>query len=64
MAEQDSAVAGWNFQSAVPEAAVPTGLRPEVPHLARIYDYWLGGKNNYPADQAVAEAMIRTVPDP
>ncbi|WP_313950070.1 SAM-dependent methyltransferase [Frankia casuarinae] len=35
-----------------------------MPHLARIYDYWLGGKNNYPADQAVAEAMIRTVPDP
>jgi hypothetical protein len=24
-------------------------------HPARVYDYWLGGKNNYPADQEVAD---------
>ncbi|WP_307874877.1 SAM-dependent methyltransferase [Frankia nepalensis] len=63
MAEQDRTVDDWNFQSAVPKAAVPRELRTDMPHLARIYDYWLGGKNNYPADRAVAEAMIRTVPE-
>jgi hypothetical protein len=24
------------------------------PHMARVYDYWLGGKDNYAADRAVA----------
>ena len=30
------------------------------PHMARVYDFWLGGKDNYAADRAVAER----VPDP
>jgi len=25
-----------------------------VPHIARIYDYWLGGKDNYAAERARA----------
>ncbi|AGL21515.1 SAM-dependent methyltransferase [Actinoplanes sp. N902-109] len=33
------------------------------PHSARIYDYWLGGKDNFAADREVAEAMLRAVPD-
>lgn len=27
-----------------------------VPHSARVYDYWLGGKDNFEADRKVAEA--------
>ncbi len=23
-----------------------------VPHIARVYDYWLGGKDNFAADRA------------
>jgi hypothetical protein len=26
-----------------------------VPHIARIYDYWLGGKDNFAADREAAE---------
>lgn len=33
-----------------------------VPHSARIYDYWLGGKDNFAADRAVAEALISAIP--
>ncbi|WP_033664106.1 SAM-dependent methyltransferase [Salinispora oceanensis] len=33
-----------------------------VPHSARIYDYWLGGKDNFAADRAVAEALIAAIP--
>jgi hypothetical protein len=32
-----------------------------VPHIARIYDYWLGGKDNFAADREAAErAMVAT----
>jgi hypothetical protein len=32
-------------------------------HQARIYDYLLGGKDNYPADRAAGEEMIKIYPD-
>lgn len=38
-------------------------LRPDVPHPARIYDYWLGGKDNFPPDRAAAEHAIKASPD-
>ena len=34
-----------------------------VAHIARVYDYWLGGKDNYEADRAAAEQVIATFPD-
>jgi len=33
-----------------------------TPHPARIYDYLLGGKNNFAADRAVTERMMALVP--
>src|SRR5690349_2745240 len=46
-----------------PECADP-GPRfdPLVPHPARVYGYWLGGKDHYPADREVAEEVIRCRP--
>jgi hypothetical protein len=44
------------------EVAPPPGVNINVPHSARIYDYWLGGKDNFAADRAVGEAMIRAIP--
>ena len=38
-------------------------FRPDIPSAARIYDYLLGGKDNYPADRAAAESMIARLPD-
>ena len=40
-----------------------TTFRPDIPSAARIYDYLLGGKDNYPADRAVAESMIAQLPN-
>jgi hypothetical protein len=34
-----------------------------MPHCARVYDYWLGGKDNFAADRAAAEQAIRDCPD-
>ena len=33
-----------------------------VPHPARVYNAILGGKDNYEADRAAAEATIRAFP--
>jgi hypothetical protein len=34
-----------------------------MPHIARVYDYWLGGKDNFKADRAAAQRVIDTFPD-
>jgi hypothetical protein len=33
-----------------------------VAHSARVYDYWLGGKDNFAADRAAAEEVLRARP--
>lgn len=33
-----------------------------TPNIARVYDYWLGGKDNYEADRAEAERLIAVYP--
>ncbi len=37
-------------------------LREHEPHPARVYDYLLGGKDNYAPDREVAEQMIKASP--
>jgi hypothetical protein len=39
-----------------------SSIDPTVAHPARIYDYWLGGKDNYLADRAAAEEVLKSVP--
>ncbi|MDQ3577355.1 MAG: SAM-dependent methyltransferase [Actinomycetota bacterium] len=41
---------------------LPSELDLGVPQSARIYDYWLGGKDNFAADRAVAEALAGQIP--
>lgn len=45
-----------------PFEVAPPGVDINVPHSARVYDYWLGGKDNFAADRAVGEAMMRAIP--
>ncbi|MEZ0074755.1 SAM-dependent methyltransferase [Planotetraspora sp. GP83] len=40
-----------------------SGFDPTVPNAARMYDYFLGGKDNLPADRAAAEQVLRYVPE-
>jgi O-methyltransferase involved in polyketide biosynthesis len=35
---------------------------PATPNMARVYDYWLGGKDNYPADRAEAQRLLTIYP--
>ncbi|MGY2063720.1 SAM-dependent methyltransferase, partial [Nocardia gipuzkoensis] len=41
----------------------PEGVDASKPNSARVYDYLLGGRNNYSVDRLVAEQMIDAVPD-
>jgi hypothetical protein len=48
----------------VPDEPLPEiDLRIDLPHPARVYDYLLGGKDNFAADRAVAEASIKANPE-
>ncbi len=42
--------------------APPTDINQIVPQSARIYDYLLGGKDNYECDRAVGDALMRQLP--
>jgi S-adenosyl methyltransferase len=41
----------------------PPKIDTSVPHVARVYDYWLGGKNNYAVDREAGDEAIRAYPD-
>ena len=34
-----------------------------VPHVARVYDYWLGGKDNFAADRVMGERTLQAYPN-
>ena len=39
------------------------GLNTSVPNVARIYDYILGGKDNFAADRRAAQQLLAALPD-
>jgi hypothetical protein len=41
---------------------VPYEIDPMTPNVARMYDYYLGGKDNYEVDRAAAEKIFRIAP--
>jgi ABC-type sugar transport system substrate-binding protein len=58
MSDSSAAVSGG------PEDAdtAATGIDTTVPHSARIWNYWLGGKDNYAVDRAAGDAWAATFP--
>jgi hypothetical protein len=40
----------------------PPGIDTSTAHIARVYNYWLGGKDYFAADRAVAEQVIAAYP--
>jgi DNA-binding SARP family transcriptional activator len=75
----DLALLSPSSQAANPNQELPAALRLPVPregsdvtpidintttaNVARIYDYFLGGKDNYAADRTAAEKIIKHVPE-
>jgi hypothetical protein len=38
-------------------------IRVDIPHSARIWNFWMGGKDNFEVDRAVGEASLKIDPD-
>ena len=38
------------------------GIDTTVPHSARIWNHWLGAKDNYPVDREAGEAFVKVYP--
>jgi S-adenosyl methyltransferase len=45
------------------DPAVPPGVDPSAPAPARLYDYYLGGSNNFEADRIAAERLRLGLPE-
>ena len=50
------------WRSELKDGAPDPLFDPSVPHPARIYAYWLGGKDHYAADRHAAEEVMRHRP--
>ncbi|WJV50780.1 SAM-dependent methyltransferase [Streptomyces flavofungini] len=48
--------------STTPGPAAQPHIDTSVPHSARIWNYWLGGKDNYPVDEAAGDAYSAVYP--
>lgn len=55
--------AGERPDDAATGDAERVSLDTSVAHIARVYDYWLGGKDNFAADRAAAEQAIAAYPN-
>jgi hypothetical protein len=54
----------WEGTTAVADNSDPyLPVNGDVPHTARIWNYWLGGKDNFAADRAVGDQVQRFLPD-
>jgi 2-polyprenyl-3-methyl-5-hydroxy-6-metoxy-1,4-benzoquinol methylase len=49
-------------EAVLASAEAPT-FDTSVAHVARVYNYWLGGKDNFAADRAAAEQAMAAFPD-
>jgi hypothetical protein len=45
------------------ERWIELGIRVDIPHPARVYDYMLGGQDHFAADREMAEVGLRHMPE-
>ncbi|MFD7367332.1 SAM-dependent methyltransferase [Nocardiopsis alba] len=43
-------------------STVPEGVDVTAPHSARVWNHWLGGKDNYPVDRALGDQILSIHP--
>ncbi|MFW5417800.1 SAM-dependent methyltransferase [Nocardiopsis sp. CNT-189] len=50
-------------QTPPPQPGAPDGIDTTVPSPARLYDYYLGGKNNYAVDREMGDRIMQALPE-
>jgi hypothetical protein len=53
----------WLSAPLPPSAQDSVSFDTSVAHIARVYDYWLGGKDNFAADRAAGDEALQAYPD-
>jgi hypothetical protein len=46
-----------------PDEELSSQLQPDIPHAARMWNYWMGGKDNFAADRATGDAVAQIYPE-
>lgn len=46
-----------------PRLDLAAKIKPDIPHAARMWNYWMGGKDNFEADRAAGDAVAAVYPD-
>ena len=54
---------GEDGDTATPGGGAQAAFDTSVAHVARVYNYWLGGKDNFAADRAAGEQAIKAFPN-
>src|SRR5262252_10083769 len=62
MDEEGRQMTGTWFRGVFPGGKKPAEIDTTVAHPARVYDYWLGGKDNFAADREAAERVLAVAP--
>jgi hypothetical protein len=57
-----AAPGGGNAENSAVAGAAGAEIDVTRPHSARVYDYYLGGKNNFAADRELAEQVLTMMP--
>jgi hypothetical protein len=52
----------WQKMSVGQDENPPPGVDFTVPHIARVFNYWLGGKDNFAADRKLGDETIANYP--
>src|SRR3954468_8590433 len=55
--------ATWRRRRMSDEARWTAGIDSSTPNLARMHDYFIGGKDNFAVDREAAEAVLATAPE-
>jgi len=58
----DEQETSWSLQAPEQEKQPRADVDTGVAHIARVYNYWLGGKDNLAADREAAELVITSYP--
>ncbi len=53
----------WMKGTGEPGPLPSADLQMDIPHPSRMYDYYLGGKDNFPADREAAERAVAANPE-
>ena len=59
---EGSMPAGRDDAGGLPQVMPSPLFDTSVPHIARVYNYWLGGKDHFAADRELAEKFIAADP--